>query len=353
MRALFQRFSKLDGARLGFFILALLGAFAVFGLVPSIFPSSLTSVLLFFIFSPIIDYFERKGISRSHGILFLLVTLGISIVFFLSWALPKVSTEIIEMKKDSARYSMTLFEKVKKHEEKLIKQIPLYKENNIAEKGIEWLQKTAQKLIEIVPSVASQFFVLLILVPFMTFVLLRDSHEIKRSLLSLVPNRYFETIYSISHRIIDEMGGYVSARLIEAFIVGLMVLVGCLITGIPYGIILGICAGATNPIPYLGPLIGAIPGLILAVTDPVVPNQVAWIVVIYVIANLIDMFVIFPVMVAKIVDLHPLLVIVSVMIGSQLFGVLGMVLAVPITSIVKILISEVYSKLYSNAQKIK
>ena len=79
---------------------------------------------------------------------------------------------------------------------------------------------------------------------------------------------------------------------------------------------------------------------------PAVPNQLFWVMAVYVIANVIDMFVIFPLVVAKIVNLHPVVVIISVILGSQFFGMIGMILAVPITSILKILLFEVYAKIY-------
>ena len=111
-----------------------------------------------------------------------------------------------------------------------------------------------------------------------------------------------------------------------------------------YAFLLG--CGATNPIPYLGPVIGAVPGILFAILDPVVPNQLAYVLLIYVAANVVDTVLIFPLVVAKIVNLHPLMVIICVILGSQLFGIVGMIVAVPITSILKILIQEAHSRVY-------
>jgi putative permease len=226
----------------------------------------------------------------------------------------------------------------------------MLKDSRLGEKAMNWVEQSVYKLWGIAPDFATHLLMCVLLVPFLTFILLKDGHKIRRSMLKLVPNRYFETVYSLVSRILDEMGGYVAARILEATLVTVMVTVGCLVLGIPYAILLGVFAGATNVIPYLGPLLGAIPGVLLAALDPAIPNQLVWVTLIYLVANVIDMVVIFPLVVAKIVDLHPVVVIISVILGSQVFGIAGMIVAVPITSILKILIQEVYSRVYNQAE---
>jgi putative permease len=269
-----------------------------------------------------------------------------------SWITPRVSKEIDSFQKENSRYSSSITEKLRLQEERVLGAYPMFKDARLTDKALDWMRNSVDKLWAIVPNFASHLMLCLFLVPFLSFVLLRDAHEIRRSALKLVPNRYFETVYSLSYRILEEMGGFVAARIIEAAMVTVMVTIGCLTLKIPYAILLGVFAGATIPIPYLGPLLGAAPGIFLAILEPSVPNQLLLVVLVYSVANLIDMLLIFPLVVAKIVDLHPVVVVISVILGSQLFGIVGMIVAVPITSILKILIQEIYSRVYNETQTV-
>lgn len=338
--------SARDLARLFFFLVVTLGTIFVFALTPNLMPSAMISLLLYFILGPVIDAFERRGVSRTIGIIALFAVIGSITALSVSSIVPKITEEMQVLQKDNSRYLTNVTKKLQEQERRLLGSHPIFKTANLTKKAVNWLQTSTDKLWSVVPDLASQTLTLLFLVPFLTFVLLKDGREMQRALLRLVPNPYFETAYSLLFKIMDGMGGFVAARIIEAILVALLVGIGCGAVGIPYGILLGIFAGATNPIPYLGPAIGAVPGIILAVLDPSVPNQLFWVTMIYVAANIIDMVVIFPVVVAKIVDLHPVVVVISVILGSQLFGIIGMVLAVPLTSILKIFIQEIHSKLY-------
>lgn len=348
MRSVLQKFTGWEIAKLSFFFFVIASTALVFTLTPTLFPSALLSLLLFFIFSPIIDSFERKGVPRSHAITGVFLICGLLLAAMASWLTPRISNEIDAMQKGSSRYSTGITERLKAQEVALLGHYTFFKNSNFTERAIQRLQQSTQTFWSTAPNLASHLLTMFFLVPFFSFILLKDSHEIRRALLRLVPNRHFETIYGLTARILAEMGGYVAARIIEALLVTALVCIGCLALDIPYAFLLGVFAGATNAIPYLGPLIGAVPGLLLAVIDPGVPNQLVLVTAIYAVANVVDMVVIFPLIVAKIVDLHPVIVVVSVILGSQLFGVIGMIIAVPLTSILKILIQEVYSRVYNH-----
>ena len=106
---------------------------------------------------------------------------------------------------------------------------------------------------------------------------------------------------------------------------------------------MAVFAGATNLIPYVGPLIGAVPGLLVAVINQNSSGTLALVGAIYVIAQAVDMLFIIPLVVAKIVDLHPVTVVIVIIVGSQIMGVLGMIISVPVASIIKLTFTEFYN----------
>ncbi|HRK03334.1 MAG TPA: AI-2E family transporter, partial [Oligoflexia bacterium] len=347
MRLLLKNFKSNDGAKLAFFFLTIGLTGFIFFVTPDLMPSSLLSILVYFIFSPVIDGFERRGVSRTNAVIGFFLLSGVALAAVVTWGIPMATEEFRSFNAGSGKTTSILYDRLHEQEKALAEKIPSLKSFSITQHFAEWISQSAKSLWTGLSRIFSQVLLVSFLVPFFSFVLLRDGHEIRRSLLRMVPNRFFETVYSLSYRIIDKMGGYVSARIIEAAAVTAMVTIGCLIFGVPYAILIGLFAGATNPIPYLGPVLGAIPALVLALLEPAVPNQLAIVGMILLIANLVDMFLIFPFLVARIVDLHPVVVVVCVIIGSKVFGVVGMIVAVPIASILKILIEEFYTKVYN------
>lgn len=354
MRSVIKNIFKYDAARMAFFLAVLLTVGLVFVLTPNLFPSAIISILIFFIFSPLIDSAERKGISRAMAILFIFSVCGLGLTVLSMKLTPKISSEIDLLSADTnGIFSSKVIEKFKAQEAAIAESVPMFKDFMLTEKAVKYFQSSSEKFWTSATDFFSHLLVCLLLAPFLAFILLKDIHEIKRSMLSLVPNRHFETMYGLFHRIQEDMGGYVAARILEAALVMSMVTIGCLWLNIPYAFVIGFFAGATNPIPYLGPLLGAVPAVVLAVVKPEIPNHLFWISMVFLIANVIDTILIFPVMVAKIVDLHPVVVVISVMVGAQLFGITGMIMAVPVTSILKILISEIYSRIYNQNEGLR
>jgi putative permease len=197
----------------------------------------------------------------------------------------------------------------------------------------------------------SASFTVSFLTPLIAYFMLVDGRKTVRLLLSLVPNSLFELFLNLFHQINHQMGGFVRARLLESLMVGGCVGVGLFVFNFPYAFILALIAAATNLIPYVGPFIGAIPAVLVIFLSKKVPefnpHGMIFFVVggTYLLAQLIDMFLIIPLVVARIVNLHPLLVILSIIIGAEALGVLGMIISIPIASALKLIGTSVYQHL--------
>ena len=181
--------------------------------------------------------------------------------------------------------------------------------------------------------------------PFIGFFLIKDGRSFARSLLNIVPNSIFEMALNLQYQINDQIAHYLRARILEAAIVGLVVLAGLMAIGFPYATVLAIFAGVTNLIPYIGPIVGAVPAVIIALINQESQFLLFVVVAVYAVAQLIDMFILIPLVVAKIVDLHPVTVILAVIIGAQLLGVLGMLISIPVFSAIKVTFVSVYKHL--------
>lgn len=186
---------------------------------------------------------------------------------------------------------------------------------------------------------------LIAIVPFVAFFYLKEGRRITHGLVELVPNEYFEMTLNLLHSINNAIGGYIRGQLLAVGIVALLSVTGLALLEMPYALPVGVVAGLANMIPYLGPLIGIISASIVALATTSGTAIVTKVILLFLVIQVIDNILIQPIVIAKSVDLHPLIVMVVVMIGSDLWGIVGMLIAVPATGILKVSVQTIYEGL--------
>jgi predicted PurR-regulated permease PerM len=185
------------------------------------------------------------------------------------------------------------------------------------------------------------FSTLLILVPFITFFLLRDFESLRNRFLQALPNRYFELGWLMYFKVANQTEGYVRAVLIQQSILASVASIGFWIAGFQSPILLGVIAGVLGLIPYLGPALGLIPPFYLVLaSEPVDFNQMIAAVAVIAVAYVIDNIFVIPFIVAKYANLHPLIALLGIIVFGNFFGILGMIAAIPLISISNIVISQ-------------
>ncbi len=195
-----------------------------------------------------------------------------------------------------------------------------------------------------------------IVMPFVFLFVLLDDGEIKKFFINILPNRYFEMSFAVFDNVDKALGKYLRGTVIQSSLVGSVIILGLILIGFKPGsaIIIGLIAGISNVIPYLGPLIGygagILYGMIIGDLHPILPfipsDAAIWgsIVVVF-IAQLLDNTVFQPYVLGRAVNLHPLVIILGVMGGGIAFGFWGMFLAIPTIVVFRVIISTVYKQL--------
>ncbi|HLC85488.1 MAG TPA: AI-2E family transporter [Candidatus Nanoarchaeia archaeon] len=205
-------------------------------------------------------------------------------------------------------------------------------------------------LLSIISSSASflgeWLFNVIVIVPLLTLLLLSTGDSLKDAFLSRVPNVYFELSVTILDQMVKTVREYVFARFMETLVVGAMCVIGFLLIGLPGAIVLGTLAGILNLIPYIGPLLSVFPPLIMALVTQSTSLAI-WAVIVISIAQIIDNTVFQTVLLSRLVDVDPIVVIIITSIGAQLLGAVGMVIAIPVYTISKILVLSLYQFLQS------
>ena len=175
--------------------------------------------------------------------------------------------------------------------------------------------------------------IVMILIPFVTFFLLKDGGSIKRATMKLIPSRHSKAASELLQKIDRQIGRYIRGRMAESIILSVLTIIGLRILSIKYYLVIGGLAGFANLIPYIGPVMIGIPPVIMAGYQYGAFHMVITGVFLGVL-QIVDNAILVPMVVGKSVDLHPAATIFVVFVGGQLLGFLGMVIAVPLTSII-------------------
>ncbi|WP_407058440.1 AI-2E family transporter [Paracerasibacillus soli] len=181
--------------------------------------------------------------------------------------------------------------------------------------------------------------VLLTVIPVLVFYFLNDYEKIKSYVKSLLPERYQAQCSDMIHAIDKSLGGYIRGQFIICFFVGFTTYIAFQFLGIKYPLLLAIIMGLTNIIPYFGPIIGAIP--VLAITITISTKLVIYALIAIFIIQLIEGNLLSPYIVGKSTAIHPIIIIFVLLLGGQISGVLGMIFAVPILTIIKVMTNHV------------
>ena len=184
----------------------------------------------------------------------------------------------------------------------------------------------------------------IVLMFIVAFLLALDAAAFRRVLRRLVPNDYRTDFDQIWRKVRKMLYAYVRGQLIIAALIGILSGIACFVLGLPDAVALGMIAGITALIPYLGPFIGAVPAILVGLaTSPLKALLVA--IVYFLISNVILNFV-YPKVMGDAVRLSPILVIVALIAGFSWAGILGMFVAVPIAATLRILFDHIYPRLY-------
>jgi predicted PurR-regulated permease PerM len=173
----------------------------------------------------------------------------------------------------------------------------------------------------------------LAIAPLLIFYFIKDSGSIQSGLIAPFPTAmrpHIQNILNIAHHTV---GAYIRGQLTLGLIVGVIVAVGLLIIGVPFAILLGIVAGFTELIPFIGPWIGGAVGVL--VTLATAPEKLLWVVPLYVGVQLLENMVLVPRVQGQSLSLHPAVVLLIIAISSQVWGLWGVILGPPVASLIK------------------
>jgi len=301
-----------------------------------------------YLLRPVVDRLQGIGLGRVPAILVTFVLLFAVVSILVTSIVPFVATQVrdisqlvsVEAATDVANYIETRVREVVPIEEGvLVKNI-----RQLATALVDADLVEGDKVAETVTSVVSVFTNILyavIIIPFITFFLLKDGVQIRRSLLQLVPNRYFEVTLAILAKVENNIGRYFRALLVQS--TSIAIIASCLLwlVGLENPIAIGLFTGLANTIPYFGPFLGFLGGSLVGIAQTGTFSLVPGVAIAMGLTQLADNVLLQPLIFSRAAQAHPLVILFVVLIGAQLGGIVGMLIAIPLSTTIRVIAEQV------------
>ena len=338
-----RRAGQVAWAGVGIAVLVALVGWVVWQ-VRVIFPPLIFAGAIVFLLNPIVTRLARHHVPRAAGAA--IAYLGVIAILGLSGLLlaPVVSDQVQQLRDewpDIRQKTERWIDDRAAESETWAIQLPTVKE---IEAEFNNTDQTLSEQLTTVREIGSAVFhvlLIMILAPIIAFYLLVDVPHLRRVAESLVPNPARAEVMHVAHRLNRAVGGFFRGQLLVAVIVGVMCSVGLLAIGLRFWFLVGMIAGFFNIVPLIGPWIGGIPGVVIALTTGS-PVKALGVVAIMAGAQQIDNHFITPQVMQRAVRLHPAAVILALVAGGTMGGMLGLLLAVPAAAVLKIILGHLW-----------
>ncbi len=308
------------------------------------------AVIVAYLLDPLVNRMQSSGLNRTFSILLVISGL-ILILYFLSTNLfPPIIEQVVNLGNQLNADNINMIART--IDDWVVKNFPFEVESGMVTRAvIQFInelfqlgnfQNTFSTFFGNIFGLVGNVFTAVIVIPLSIFFLLKDGTKIRRSILLLVPNKYFETIMSIIDKTEKRLGIYFKSVILQSLIVAFISSTLLTLIGLNNAIIVGLFIGLANTIPYFGPAISYIIIVLVAIFERgdlslVYPGLLAQLS-----TQLVDNAILQPLIFSKSADMHPLSILFIVFIGAELGGVLGMLIAIPIAATVNLTIKEVY-----------
>lgn len=319
-----------------YLILAILVLYFLYLLRDILSPFVLAAILAY-AFTPVAKFFQKKGLSwtLAASLTFILVLAFAVGLFFL--IIPETISQLRSFIAGLPSYVENMLDVIEALEERypsfdISKTVEDYLLN--LSQNLEFrLSNITENVVSLVSQAVNIIFLGFILTPFILYYFMVDAFKMRRSLVRLFPREKKEDYLFILRKADQAIGGFIRGRLLICLFVGVCVTIGLDLLNIEFALILGVVAGILDIIPYLGPIVGAVPALIFAASKSTL--QVLLVGGLFVAINLVEGVFIAPKLMGKEVGIHPITVILALMIGGELFGALGLLVAIPAAGLFK------------------
>jgi predicted PurR-regulated permease PerM len=337
--------------RLQWTLLALVACWLLWLLAPILTPF-VFGAMLGWLGDPVVDRLERMGRSRNTAVMLVFGTMSVLVLLALVVLVPLVEAQIV-----------TLFESLPRYRDWFVGTVLPWLERRTGLELLAWLDP--ERLFQLVRThweqaggaaatmlgyLSRSGFALLgwianiVLLPVLTFFFLRDWDLFVGRVAALVPRDHADTVSRLAQESSAVLGAFLRGQLLVMLVLGVLYGIGLSLVGLNLGILIGIVAGVLTFVPYLGPATVILLGGIAALVQYGDWQHLLGVLAVFSVGQVIESYWLTPKLVGDRIGLHPVAVIFAVLAGGQLFGFLGMLLALPVAAIANVLLRYAHER---------
>lgn len=310
----------------------------------TLFAPILVAGFLFYILNPIVKLLMKTKMKRIYAIMIVFLLLVIAIALSLVSVLPKLASQLASL----ASNIPSILKNVEAWFYEMA-ALPMFKQIDLTD-YVEKLDISYGKVIQqflsglsgslgsIFSTVASTTIVIFT-APFILFYMLKDGNRLVPGIQHFLPEKRKKDITELLGKLDQTLSNYISGQAIECLFVATFTAIGYSLIGVRYAFLFGVIAGITNLIPYLGPYIGLAPAVFVTVFDEPIKALLCCVVVLVV--QQIDGNIIYPNVIGKTLNIHPLTIILILLVAGNIAGLLGIFLGVPFYAVCKTIVVHV------------
>lgn len=327
-----------------FLIVIIIGMAAIYLMTPVLIPI-IISFTLYALFEPATIYLVRHNINHSLAILIVLVLLVFVSFIAIGFALPQLVEQASLLQSKMPQILSKLEEFIYDYSAQISALIGAkFDAADIIKPALAESSSVAQSLLVSLSNKLLNIVIFILLVPFLTYYLLKDFRSVRNRLMNWLPNSSFELGWIIYRRVSYQLLAYTRGVMMQSMIMATVCAIGFSLIGLDIPILLGAITGLLNLIPYVGPVISIVLSLLVAsAMTPFDPSLLYLSVLVIISAQIIDNVIVIPSLIANAVNLHPVEVIVGIIIIGTAFGTVGVILAIPAIATAKIIFSNLHT----------
>lgn len=304
------------------------------------------AIIIAYMVNPLVNKLHKKRISKPVSILIvyaLIVLILVSIMLFLVPELIRNTRELISTLPELTGRCQNMINRfmnvIRSSDWPVDIKNTIFKE---IENGIDIAEAYAVGVLKkalgsFINVVKAMFDIVLAMI--IAYYFIKDANFFKNAALSLVPRKWRNGIINTGRDIHGILTNFIQGQVLVAIIVGALETVGLLVIKVKYPLILGLVGGVLNIIPYFGPIIGAVPSVAMALIDS--PVKALWAAAVFTLIQQLDNTFISPKIIEGKLGLHPVTTILAVLVGGEFFGIVGMLIGVPVAAMLKAILKRV------------
>lgn len=304
------------------------------------------AIILSTALDPWVDWFQRNRVPRGLAMLIIYFLLFVVISLVLILMVPALATQLGQLANSFPYYYGKLAAGFYSWETGAGDSVSAALQQTLQSLGASLAQATSSVLSTVAGIFGGllQFMVVLV----MTYYLVVDETGLKRFIRSLTPSQHQDYIWDLMTRIQHKLGLWLRGQLLLMLVIGLLTYVGLAVlkgfglVQMDYILVLALWAGLTEVVPYIGPVLGGIPAVFIALA--VSPVQALIVLGLYVLIQQLENNFIVPMVMKKAVGLNPIVSIVVVLVGAKLGGVVGALMSIPVATAIAVVLSDVFDQ---------